>query len=576
MGKGVQISSNMTFDSIVMAAVADELNRKLTAGRVDKIAQPTELDVVLTIRSIGANWNLLISADAQSPRVYFTSIKKPNPQVPPNFCMLMRKYLEGARFVMAEQVDFDRILRLKFVAYDGEPLTLIVEIMGKHSNAILVNAAGRILGTIKPVGRTKSRYREVLPGKDYVYPPSQNKLNPLLVTSEQFRELLLAKPETSTHIAAWLTKTFTGISPFAARELVARTGGDPSLLEDEFLALFTGIRAGEFLPVLITDDEGRSIGFYAFPSVQYPESNQHERDTISIAAENYYSSAMPRNTFQQSKETLIGRLEKELESRRHALGTILAGITEGGNAERYKQIAELILSQASAITAESESAELLDYYDPNAPTITVRLDPQLNAAENAEAYFRKYRKAVSGAEALRGRLAETQADLHLLETILGKANSASYEDDIRTLTELLASGGIQFLKQDHIEVEKRKAEFDGHRISRVMSGAWEILVGHNSDANDYLITRIAKPNDYWLHVKASPSAHVVIRTNGKPEKVPKSVLNEAAELTAQNSDSKHSSLVPVDYTLRKYVRKPKGAPAGKAIYQNEKTIYITP
>ena len=560
----------MTFDSVVMAAVADELNKKLLNGRVDRIHQPSPLDIILTIRSSGANYNLLISADAQSPRIHLTSTKRPNPKAPLNFCMLLRKYLEGAQFSGVEQVDFDRILLLKFTTYDGERVTLMVEIMGKHSSIILVNDSERILGTIKPVGRSKSRYREILPGRQYVSPPSQNKLNPLKIELEDM------VPPTAEEAASWLTKTFTGISPFAARELVARCEGDIGRLKHVLTEFFGNIRSGEFSPVLITDDAGQTIGFYAFPSVQYPASNQHERSSISTVADMYYASTLPKEALEQAKGSFISRVRKELESQEQAVSIIQKNIEECKEAEHLKQIGELILSQMTSVPDQADSVELVNYYDPNGAVIKVALDPQLSASENAEAYFKRYHKLVSGAQTLQDRLSETNAEIKLLRKTLNSADSITSDDQIEKLLDILESKGIHIRKQEEAAVEKRKAEFEGHRIAKVVSGGWEILVGQNSEANDYLLTRIAKPTDWWLHVKASPSAHVVIRTNSKPEAVPKSVLHAAAELAAKHSDSKHSSLVPVDYTLRKYVRKPKGSPAGKALYQNEKTIFVTP
>ena len=554
---------------MIVAAVADELNKKLVSGKVVEIHQPESLDVVLTIRLEGTNHHLLISADAESPRIHLTSVKHPNPKIPPNFCMVLRKYLKGARFEGAEQVEFDRILRLSFLAYDGERLTLTIEIMGKHSNAILINGVGNIVGAVKLISKQKSRFREVLPGKQYAPPPSQGKLNPLSVSREELDDLLASA--SPTDLAAWLVKTFTGMSPFLAKELAI---WDKDLAE-EFIQYFARIRKREFTPVIITDDSGQSIGFYAFKSAQHPDVNQHERPSISTVADMYYMTALPRKTFEQAKEEFIHRLGRELRAAEEALETIQAGIKVGEGAERLKQIGDLILSQARSIPPEAATMELTDYYDPNGSVITVPLDPTLSAAENAEAYFRKYQKAISGAEALRDRLSEAKAKVRLLKKVLGSADSIASEAQIGELQEVLGEQGIHARKQEAPK-KKKVSEFEGHRISRVQSDGWEILVGQNSEANDYLLTRVARPSDWWVHVKASPSAHVVIRTNGKPEAVPRSVLHEAAELAARHSDSKHSSLVPVDYTLRKYVRKPKGAPAGKALYQNEKTIFITP
>jgi predicted ribosome quality control (RQC) complex YloA/Tae2 family protein len=587
----------MTYDSIILAAIVAELNRELAGGRIDSIHQPAPLDVVLVIRSNRANHSLLISADPRSPRVHLTSVKRPNPKTPPGFTMLMRKYLEGGRITGIEQVGFDRILHLKIAGFDGEPLTLIVEIMGKHSNIILVDATEKILGAVKPIGRTKNRYREVLPGRQYVAPPTQNKLDPRTVAPETIESMVCEafpgarKPG---ELAQWLTKTFTGIAPFLGKELEARSLGSADLLsapggEDahasnvgttavapEFTDLFRAVRNNDFIPVLISDAAGRTIGYYAFPSLQYPMENQHERPSISTVADVYYNSALPREALEESKSEFLARLQKELESREHAFESMQETLEECAGAERFKQIGELILAQATSIAPESESAELQDYYDPSGGLITIELDPNLSPPENAESWFKKYHKAVTGAESLKDRMVETRDQIVKLRQALEAAEGAASEARITELANMLIAEGLHVRKKAEAPAAKQKPEFEGYRISKSVSGGWEILIGENSESNDHLLTRVAKPSDIWLHVKASPSSHVVIRANGKPERVPPAVLQAAAELTVKHSSSKHSSLVPVDYTLRKYVRKPKGAPAGKALYTHEKTIYINP
>ncbi len=567
----------MNYDSIVMAAVADELNRRLANGRVDEVHQPAELDCVITIRAGGANHMLLISADADSPRVYLTSAKRPNPQIPPSFTMLMRKHLKGARFVNALQIDFDRILHLNFSAHNDEPLKLIVEIMGKHSGAMLVNSDNKIICTIKSVGKSKSRYREVLPGKEYVAPPTQGKRNPANINRDKANALLAESPADENEMSKWLTKTFTGISPFFGCELAVRCGGDPARLPDVFHDAFDAVKQGAFKPVFITDDHGQTLGFYAFPTVQQPSANQHERPSISAVADMFYTSALPKAAFAEAKEDLIRRLRKELESRTEMMAQIEKKIAECAKAERFKQIGELILSQTAAIPPKAESVELTDYYDPEGGSVTIALDYTLSAAENAKAYFRKYQKALTGAVAMRERLVEIEAEKQKLSDALAAAESVTSREQVDELTQSLGKSGLKMRKQEESSAEKKKGpEWEGFRIQRVDANGWEILIGLNSTSNDYLLTRVAKPSDLWFHVKAASSSHVLIRTNAKPDAVPRQVLERAAELAAKHSDQKHSSLVPVDYTQRRYVRKPRGAAPGKALYQNEKTIYITP
>lgn len=568
----------MIYDSVILAAVASELKKRLANGRIDKIHQPTPLELVLGIRAGGANWSLLISADARFPRIHLTSVKRENPKTPPNFVMLLRKHLEGARLTGIEQVDFDRILHIEFSAFDGETMTLIVEIMGKHSNVVLVSGTGRILGAIKPVGRSKNRYREILPGREYVAPPSQNKANPLSTDNEHFVRLLADTFSQDEDMTKWLTKTFTGISPFVAREIVSGVSDQSDVPEvsDRFCAFFDAVRKEAWEPVIITDDQGRTVGFYPFPSAQYPVENQHARQSVNTAADVFYTTAVPKEEFKHSKESVVAGLRRELQSKEHTQALIEQNIAETTHPERFKQVGELILSQPNSVEDGASEATLVDYYDPNCAEITVPLDPTLNRTENAEAYFRKFHKATSGADALRDRLKETQAEIRMLKASLESAEKAESNQEVKELAEELKARGILVHPQQVEQEVKQKPQFDGHRIRQFDSNGWEILVGENSEANDYLVTRVARPNDIWLHAKAITSAHVVVRTNNKPDTVPHSVLHAAAEQAAKHSAAKHSSLVPVDYTLRKYVRKPKGAPAGKAIYTHEKTLYITP
>ena len=564
----------MTFDSVILAAITAELRATLMGGRIDKIHQPSLLDIVFGIRNNSANYNLLVSSEAQSPRIHLVSTKRPNPKTPPNFCMLLRKHLEGARLSDVAQVDFDRIVHIIFTAHDGESLTLAVEIMGKHSNIVLINGIGRILGAVKPIGRRKNRYREILPGREYIPPPPQEKTNPLTISEQEFREILLKDMDTSG-IAKWLGRTFTGISPFLAKELSFRADGDPTHLSEEFLKFFADVKSQRFSPVLITDNSGRTTGFYPFPIRGVSPSNQHSRSSINTAADVFFTSCIPRDSFEHALEGFLKDLRREFEARENTLKSVGEGLAESKNAEQYKRIGELLLSQSTAVPAGSDSAELIDYYQPDCPKISIELDSRLTIPENAERYFKKYRKAQTSAESLKDRLSEAKTEIRLLQKILDSAESITSEEKIEELLGILRASGILFHKQEKPAAKKKKPEFDGHRISKATSEGREILFGENSEANDYLTTRVARSTDIWLHVKAATSAHVVIRTNGKPDAVPRSALYAAAEIAVKHSNQKHSSLVPVDYTLIKNVRRPKGAPSGKVIYHSEKTLYIT-
>lgn len=569
----------MTYDSVILAAIASELSIRLANGRTDSIHQPEPLDLVLGIRAGGRNQSLLISADARSPRVHLTATKRDNPKTPPNFVMLLRKHLEGSRLFSVEQVDFDRILHLKFRTFSDETLTLIIEIMGKHSNIILVNGERRILGAVKHVGKSRNRYREILPGRIYIPPPPQNKINPLETSGKDFADLFAAAFPSDSElspqaVSRWLTATFTGVSPFVAKEILARSA--ETNLPYAFHGLFSSVADAAYDPVIITDDQRQTIGFYPFPSSQYPATNQHGRQTVNVVADIFYTTEVPKEELAHTRDAVVAALSHYIESKERTISVLQQSVAETHNAERLKQVGELLLAQPNAVEDGASEVTLTDYYDPSGTSVTVPLDPTLSRTENAEVYFQKYHKAVSGADALRDRLQETWDEIGMLWSFRDRAERSASGEEIRLLAEELDAKGLSVLPQQVQRTVKQKSAFEGYRIRVIESAGWEILVGENSMANDYLLTRVAKPNDIWVHAKAITSAHVVIRTNNKPEVVPPAVLHAAAEQAARHSAAKHSSLVPVDYTLRKYVRKPRGAAAGKAIYHKEKTIYITP
>ncbi|MHB0913960.1 MAG: Rqc2 family fibronectin-binding protein, partial [Armatimonadota bacterium] len=359
-----------------------------------------------------------------------------------------------------------------------------------------------------------------------------------------------------------LVKAFTGISPFAANEIA----------EQGFEAVMRRVREADFEPVLLGDDAGRTIGFYPFPVAQHPAENQYPRDSVNLTADLYYGSALPRQALEQVRAELLGRLRREIEAREATVGEMESGIRESAGAERLKEIGELLLGQIHAVAPEASSATLIDWYGEGGE-IAVPLDPAKNAQENAEAYFRKYRKAVSGREALAERLPGAKEEIDALKAAQDAAEKAEAPEDVRKITASLTERGL--LHRQPTPTERAKPEFEGFKVHKTEREGFELLVGGNSEANEYLV-KIARPNDWWVHVKAAPSAHVIIRTKNKPDAVPRSVLYAAAELAAKSSDARHSSLVPVDYTLRKFVRKQKGGGPGKVLYERERTLYITP
>ncbi|HXG24243.1 MAG TPA: NFACT RNA binding domain-containing protein [Chthonomonadales bacterium] len=573
------MSTRISYDSLTLCAVSCELRRVLVQGVVQHIAQPTPLDVVLTVRHRGANHLLVLSCDSTFARAHLTNVKRPNPPTPPAFCMLLRKHLEGARISAVFQHDFDRVLELQFTASSSASYRLIVELMGKHSNIILVNEAGRVLDAAKRITRRLSRYREVLPGLPYLSPPApEGKANPFAATPEEIATFAAQAPRDSEARIASLMAHFTGFSPFLAAEMVARESRG-SLME-VWEEIFGAAQRGEWAPVLIRNEHAEPVGAYPFPTVQQPAEMQHPRDTINIALDHHYSVALPRAARDAASRNLEAALERAIRAKEKLRESLLRSLQEANHAQEWREMGELLLANLHRVEPMAESITVADYYAAGAPPRVIPLDPSKTPQENAEAYFRRYQKAKAGAERHREQLDRVAEELLALRAAQARLPEAKSLDAVRALQEELARTGLMPPGQGvepPREQRMREPDFRGKKIRVYHTPeGWDIYVGENSEANDYLTTRIASPNDLWLHVRANTSAHTVIRTGNRPERVPPSVIRRAALLTAQHSPAKHSSLVQVDYTLRKYVRRPRGAPSGTVLYQHQKTIYVSP
>lgn len=586
-----RVAAHIPYDSLTLRAVTDELRCALVGGVVQHVAQPVETDLVLTLRHRGANHRLVLSCHATFARAHLTGAKRPNPPTPPPFCMVCRKHLEGARLVGVAQHGFDRLLVLDFEAPDGARFRLVAELMGKHSNLILTTDTGTILDAAKRITRRLSRFREVRPGLPYVLPPApEGKIDPF---EEVFRccgvpVLGDQEPEhpnarTSEHLeteslAARLMAQYMGLSPFLATEIALRAA--KGSLEEAWEEIFGAAKAGDWMPVVVRNERAEIVGAYPIPTVQFPAEAQHARDTLNIALDHYYSTALPRAARDAARHELETALERALRTREKQRQSLLRSLEETGRAEEHRRAGELLLANLHRIPPEAVSVVVTDYYEPNAPERAIPLDPAKSARENAEAYFRRYRKAKEGAQVLQTRLERVEEEMRALREAQERVAAAK---DAETLQALRAEWvGQRLLRTEpttdaEVAPAKRAPDFQGRKIRVYHTPeGWDIYLGENSEANDYLTGRLAAPNDLWLHVRASASAHVVIRTGDRPQAVPRSVIERAALLAAQHSAAKHSSMVPVDCTLKKYVRRPRRAPSGTVVYQNEKTIYVSP
>lgn len=571
----------MTYDGFTLAAVIAELKARLKGGRIQKVRQHNDTDLTLEIRAPGFTYSLFFSVDARFSRVYLTSSVQAVPAEPPNFCMLMRKYAQGAFIDDIEQVGMDRVMKMHLGYPGGTQLTLVMEIMGKHSNLILVSDEGKILGAAKHIGSSVSRYRQVLPGREYIPPPGEEKADVRTIDADTFDILWnspLRQGNDQSSIKKWLMNAFSGFGPFLADEMVIRSSNDGEVsldrLRDEILQLGEMVRAGSYESVFISDESGRGLMVYPMPSVQYPIDRQHPRASTNEALDALFRSLVTRTQLDEERTQILTAIKRAMSSRKQTLKSIERTAAEAEKAERYKQIGELILGNLPAIEKGAKAVMLADYFDPDMPEVTIELDEKLNAQQNAERYFKRYQKARDSVTTSEARREITLRAIGNLESAQQEAESAKTVDSLKELRKKLTA---QDLLRSEVAQEKHIEEFGGERIRRFMTPeGWEILYGENSKANDYLTQRVARPNDVWLHARSITGAHVVIRTAGHTGEVPRTVLIQAAKIAARNSDAKHSSLVPIDHTSRKYVRKPRGSAPGFVIYRNEKTIDINP
>ena len=568
----------MSFDGITLAAVCHELAKELPGAKVEKIVQPRPLEIILHLRSRRMSFQLLCSADSHLPRIHLTESKPENPPTPPPFCMLLRKHLIGARYLSAEQNGLERILSLHFSAYDdfGNEIkkTLHCEVMGKHSNIILTiprDAGLYILGSIKIVTEEMSRYRVVRPGELYVHPPVQNKLDLFTLTEERLAEKLaelLVQP-----VEKVLTSAIMGLGPELSREVIYRaSGGDNAHpleisrpLTMELRKLAETITQGHFTPCLAQSADSRPFFSPVFITrlppeflTSYPSVNQG----LDLFFSKQLRSRRETELKQQLMQTVrnaVSRTEKKrlLQSKE---------LLEMAEADRYRIWGEMLTASMHLLRSGAKKASVPDYYNSKQTEIQIPLNPALSPQGNIHRYFKKYRKLKDGEKILSLRLSETVEELMYLESLLTAIGHAEPEDLAEIREEMEQNGLIRERK-----TKKKTVAAVSTPLLFLSADGITIYVGKNNRQNDRITLRDASPDDTWLHTKDIPGAHVIIKSANPPE----TTLLEAARLAVRYSKAASSANVPVDYTLARHVRKPKGAKPGMVIYDHHRTVYVT-
>ena len=567
----------MPMDGLTTGFAARELNEILRDGRIDKITQPERDTIVLVIRAGGTNHRLLLCASPNNARCHLTMSSFSNPLEPPAMCMLMRKQITGARIQEIRQVEGDRIVYVDLDAVNelGDHVLrrLVLEIMGRHSNLLLLDENGRILEATRHVNPEMSRVRQIQPGMTYLPPPAQDKLNPETLTEEKLYERLSAIPD--ARLSRALADTITGLSRGAAEELACRVlqpgETQPSDLKDACRRIADFLKRLPFMadPRVLVNENGEAEDVFPMIYLSRPTENQRPYKTLSEALEVYFGSRDARERLNQKSAAMVRMLKSQLERCQRKLAMQQEELASAERMEEYRRMGEAINANLYQLKKGMTEAELPDWNDPEGGTLTVPLDIRLTPSQNAQRYFKKYQKARSAREVAAQQRDKTLEETDYLEGMLLDVDKCVGESELEEIRQELVRTG--YMKKNTNRRQQR--QLPGSKPYRYLSAdGIEILVGKNAAQNDR-ITLGAKPDETWMHAKDMPGSHVIICREGE---IPLTTMKQAALLAAWYSKGQRSSLVPVDYTLRRYVKKPSGAAPGKVIYTHQKTAYMTP
>lgn len=567
----------MPMDGFTLSYMRRELLCALKGGRVDKVNQPERDALVLLIRCGGGNHRLLLSANANQARAQLTRQSYENPAEPPMFCMLMRKHLLGARVADVGQVAGDRILTVVFDCLDelGDPVqkTLYLEVMGRYSNLTLVRGDGVIIDAIRHVSSDMSRVRTVQPGGVYQLPPRQDKLAPEELDAGTLASRLAAEGGT---LSKALAACVSGTAAVCAREICAQAGADPAapVAELDLAALSPLlVRALTSLPpspVTLYDEAGLAADFFPFPYRTFSPQHQKPMPSLSAAMDAFYLGRDLRARMQQKSAGLQRHIKSALERTEKKKAIMLEAIRQSAQAEENRVFGDLLTANLHLIARGASSVTVQNYYADGCPETEIPLSTRLTPSQNAQSYYKKYRKAKVAGQYARGQLDAIERDLALLENALDDLDKCETTADLGEVRYVLSQAGFLRPESSRGRGGKPKKLPEGKPCRFTAPDGTVIEVGKNSLQNDRL-TLHARGGETWLHAQGIPGSHVLIRTEAPPSD---ETLLYAAKLAAYFSKGRNHPQLPVDYTLRKYVRKSANAPAGLVTYTNFKTLII--
>ncbi len=576
----------MAFDGITVAALADELNTRLSGGRIAKIAQPEADELLLSIKTAREQEKLYLSASPSLPLAYLTDENKPGPMTAPNFCMVLRKHVAGGRILSVTQPGLERILNIR-IEHRNElgdlcEKTLIVELMGKHSNLIFTDDTGKIIDSIKHVSAQMSSVREVLPGRAYFIPDTQHKLDPLTVTEDAFSSVLREKPMA---VGKALYLSLTGISPVVAEEICYISGVDsgtpagelsPDVLTHlyrQFSYYMDQVRQKQFEPAIYYDGQ-TPVEFGVLPLTQFAGCRREIFSSVSEMLAAYYRTRNTLTRMRQKSADLRHTVQTALERNQKKYDLQEKQLHDTENREQNRIYGELINTYGYNLAPRAKSLTCENYYTGR--QVTIPLDPQLTPQENAQRYFARYNKQKRTFEALQGRTHETAGEVEYLESVLNSLDMARSEADLSQIKEELTQSGYLRRRTGKAarsgKNNQKNAKNDNRPLHYISSDGYDMYVGKNNLQNDELTFSFADGGDWWFHAKKCPGSHVIVKCGG--EMPPDSTFEEAGRLAAYYSKNRNSSKIEVDYVQKKYVKKPNGAKPGFVVYYTNYSLMI--
>ncbi len=582
----------MLFDSLMLAGITGDLRQALTSSRVRRVFATGPLQVAVETSAAVSTPVMVFGADAQFACVHLSGDLAPQPQQHSPFANVLRRYLRGTTLRSAQQIDFDRQLRLDFINCQNlgpqARCTLVVEIMGRHSNILLLDSDGIILDCIKHITSEVNRYRQSLPGLEYVPPPTFGKVDPRDLSASDFllalsvpKGTVAADADAQMPFAKWFRAQFHGASDVLLSELASRAGWDaqatmstlpaewPEQLYEAFHSLLDAATA-EPIGYIYASAEGKPRLAYPVPLISQPDWTVTRVDTLSGALEKVYQAQHEYHYLDQQRQRLRAATEKKLKQVTRRREGRQKMIEQAKSAAHYRQWGELILTHLSEIPPGAEEITVPDYYRDGQPPVTIPLDPHHTPQESAQYYFDNYKRARRCQQQVPALIRRDRREQQYLQGLMHQTEIADTSADLAELEqEMIKAGYLPSLRRRRPAARRRKLP------TFVTDDGYTVIYGKTGQQNEEVL-RVAAGDDIWLHVRQGPGAHVVIRSGGQPDSVPESALLQAARHAAALSRQATSSGVEVSYTLVKHVRKPRGSPPGFVRYTNFKTLRVRP